>query len=142
MEVLHLKLERIILIVIACLLLFGFTYRNGESPSRFEIAASIRNSGDGWKVVEDDRHAPLNIKKVVTEQTRIMIYYKNNTKRIHSFIVTPDETMTASGYRVGVSALNGVASIYIYDKDGNLINPHHYVTDRGNIWVYGVFTLY
>lgn len=133
------KLERIILLLLVILLLVGFTY--GGHSSRYEVAASIKNYGDGWKVVEDDRHAPLNIEKVVTEQTRILIYYKNFTKKIHSFIVTPDETMTASGYRVGVSAATGVATIYIYDKDGNPIDPHDYVSDKGNIWVYGVFSL-
>ncbi|MCV9884505.1 hypothetical protein [Metabacillus halosaccharovorans] len=49
--------------------------------------------------------------------------------------------MIASGYRVGVSTANGVASIYIYDKDGNPINPHDYISEKGNIWVYGVFSL-
>lgn len=133
------KLERIILLLLVILLLVGFTY--GGHSSRYEIAASIKNYGDGWKVVEDDRHAPLNIEKVVTEQTRVLIYYKSCTEKIHSFIVTPDETMIAGGYRVGVSAANGVASIYIYDKEGNPINPHDYVSEKGNIWVYGVFSL-
>ena len=134
------KLERIILVSLVILTLVGFTY--GGHSSRYEVAASIKNyDGDGWKVVEDDRHAPLNIEKVVTEQTRILIYYKNCTEKIHSFIVTPDETMTASGYRVGVSASTGVATIYIYDKDGNPVDPQNYVSDKGNIWVYGVFSL-
>jgi hypothetical protein len=102
------------------------------------IGGTIRNAGDGWHLLDNNGHNPLNITGVNTTDEAVVIFYDTYEKVI-SFSVTPDETMTSEGFTVGASVGFDRAVISIYDKDHQLINPMDYINGSGNIWISGMF---
>lgn len=72
------------------------------------VAGVIRNSGDGWKYINDAGHEPLNLDTVsVDEYGRIVIGYTFTAKKVLSLVVCPDETFAnlyAAGGSVGLSS--------------------------------------
>jgi len=136
-KIIIISIISLILISITMLLLNRIYLKKLESEYCF-IGGTIRNSGDGWYLLDNDGHEPLNILKVETTDKNIIIYYTGYSKVI-SFSVTPDETMGAEGYTVGASVGLDHTIINVYDKDHNLINPYDYINGGGNIWISGMF---
>lgn len=104
------------------------------------VAGVIRNSGNGWALLNDDGHEPIGITGVSQDDQKIIITYAPQSKVI-ALTVTVDETMAAEGYSVGASVGLDTTRIYIYDKDNNAVNPKDYVNKLGNIWIEGYFKM-
>jgi hypothetical protein len=102
------------------------------------IGGVIRNSGDGWKLINDKEHEPLNMTSVETTDTSIIVHYKG-AKEVISLNVTPDETMASEWYTMGASVGLDFSIISVYDKNLNLVNPKKYISSSGNIWINGIF---
>lgn len=130
----------LIIILIFTLLTSSIVYANDTSQTQIQIAGTIRNNGAGWYVLTTDSHMPLNITNVKTDEDKIIIYHNVDAKKVITFAVTTDETMSAEGYTVGVSGGLDYSYIYVYDKNHNRINPNNYINGRGNIWIYGIVT--
>lgn len=102
------------------------------------IAGVIRNSGQGWDLVQDRGHETLGIKSVSEDDEKISIFYDDKSK-VNALSATIDETMASEGYTVGASVGLNITYLYIYDKDQNLVTPSDYLNDKGNIWIQGIF---
>lgn len=102
------------------------------------IGGVIRNNGEGWHLIEDETHAPIEINDISQSSEAITVYY-DTTEKINTMAITLDETMTAEGYKTGASVGVDRTIIFIYDKDGNLVNPKDYNSETGNIWIQGIF---
>lgn len=120
------------------LVIFPFIDKTESDTNLQTLAGTIRNSGTGWKIINDKGHYPINIIKVETKSDRIVIYHDVNAKQVATITVTPDETMTAGGYRVGVSGGLDYSYIFIYNKEDKLVNPTTYTNSLGNIWIHGL----
>lgn len=127
----------ITLIIIACVFLFFSNNQGNSESSVSEVAGAIRNTGSGWKPIANKTHYPINISKVETSNDRITVYHNVSASQVITMIVTPDETMSSEGYRVGVSGGLDYSYILIFDKDNKLVNPNKYINSSGNIWIYG-----
>lgn len=123
-----------ILVVVGC----SSIASTKASDSRYEIAGTIRNTGTKWDTIDNDAHQSMNITGVRMLSNAIQIDHKVGAKKVITFIVTPDETMAQAGYRVGVSAGLDYSYIYIYDKNGQVVDPKTYVNESANIWIYGI----
>lgn len=127
-------------VMIVCLLLTSYLIyeiKNIENPNTTtELAGVIRNTGSGWSTIEDAGHASIGISNVSSNEEGIVITYKKPVSKIHTFIVTPDETMSKDGMQVGVSAGLDKAYIFIFDRNGNPVNPLEYKESASNIWIY------
>ena len=102
------------------------------------VAGVIRNSGDGWSLIQDNDHETIGIKEVSQDNEKIIVKYDEQTK-VNATTVTVDETMASEGYTVGASVGKSETWILIFDKEGKRINPSDYNNDIGNIWIQGVF---
>lgn len=127
----------LISIVVIIITFFELTFQTKAYDSTFEIGGTIRNVDKGWNLISDSAHSPIGITSVETTNTRIKINHKDNAQKVVTFIVTPDESMTSEGYKVGISGGLDYSYIYIYDSNNNLINPYSYKNKFGNIWISG-----
>lgn len=102
------------------------------------IAGVIRNSGEGWGLVQDQGHETLGIESVSEDDEKISIFYSDKSK-VNALSATVDETMASEGYTVGASVGLNVTHLTIYDKEQNVVDPSEYSNDKGNIWIQGIF---
>ena len=99
---------------------------------------------NGWFVINDENHKPINIAKVEIVKNFIRIYYTFNASTIHTFIATPDETLAANGVFLGARVTKSFATIAVSKLDnGNvrLVDASTIRSDSGNIWFHGVFSV-
>jgi hypothetical protein len=115
-----------------------------EDEIRHEVAGIIRRvEPNSWYVINDTSHSSLGISNIAEDNEKIVIYYDFNATKIHTFSVTPDETFSAMGYICGASVGLDRAYIYISKMDSGQIVPVDPTTindNRGNFWIYGLFT--
>jgi hypothetical protein len=110
------------------------------------VAGTIRRiDGNGWFVLNDKNHTPINIAKIEIVGSNILIHYSFTASTIHSFIVTPDETLAASGFFLGAAVHRDYAAITLsqVNKNGSaeLIHPSAIRSKFGNIWIHGLFSV-
>ena len=78
------------------------------------IAGVIRNSGTGWRLIDDANHEPMNIDSVsVDSANNIVINYGFTASKVLSLVVTPDDTF-AQKYTCGASVGLSTATISVY----------------------------
>lgn len=78
------------------------------------IAGVIRNSGTGWRLIDDANHQPINIDSVsVDSANNIVINYGFTASKVLSLVVTPDDTF-AKSYTCGASVGLSTATIALY----------------------------
>lgn len=107
------------------------------------LAGVIRNEGDGWKLIQDATHRPINIDSVETISDSsggsIRINYQSFAPNmVGSVIAAPDETFAGAGFTFGTSVAPGYTDIKIGAPD----QQSDYVYYDGTKWVSqkGVFT--
>ena len=125
--------------------LFNFSKIFQPSGGKIEVAGTIRSVNDrGWFVINDDAHTPINIDHVTVRKGVILINFAFNASKIHTFVVTPDETFAMSGYFVGASVVHNHAAIIISKEVNGSVVPVDaslIKSKLGNFWVYGLFTV-
>jgi hypothetical protein len=110
------------------------------------VAGTIRRMDEnGWFVLDDKNHTPINIAKIEIVGSNILIHYTFTASTIHSFIVTPDETLAASGFFLGAAVHRDYAAITLsqVNKNGSaeLVHPSAIRSKFGNIWIHGLFSV-
>lgn len=129
------------IVLLTTTILLGGNYMYTDNNKVYKtVSGTIRNSGNGWEVLSDSAHTPINVKSVVIENGVIKINYTFTAKAVGSLIVTPDETFMKEGYKAGSSV--GLTYSYIYiGKEGttSFVDPNTLVSARGNFWFQGVF---
>lgn len=102
----------------------------------FELGGAIRNVGDGWSIIRDKSHQPLNLYTIEEHSDRLELIYSLNASKVITFIVTPDETYSNKQIDVGASV--GLKSAVIkFSKNGEFISPKDLTEEWGNFWIYG-----
>lgn len=72
----------------------------------------IRPTANGWAMLNDASHSPLNVQSVEIDSGRLKINHNvTGTNKVYSFSISPDETFTKYGIRAGASV--GITSSYI-----------------------------
>jgi hypothetical protein len=107
-----------------------------------EVAAVLRNDGDGWYAIDDDTHSPLNVRSVETTDGAIAVVFSFKAGHIQTFIATPDEALARSSYFIGSSVGVDRANIGLANG-GRTLNPKGSSTAQhpwSNIWIYGRFS--
>ncbi|OMD92714.1 hypothetical protein [Paenibacillus odorifer] len=91
----------------------GQTARLSVGKKGIMYAATIRNDGTGWSYIEDAVHHNINFSSISTDDVNknIVVNYSERAKIIGSLVVTPDETLAASGLTCGASVGDTVALI-------------------------------
>jgi hypothetical protein len=110
-----------------------------------EVAAVLRNDGDGWHAIEDDGHAPINVRAVESDDRAITVHFAFTAQRIHTFIVSTDETLALAGFLGGASVAMTDATIWVAQlgPSGFVRMPpadiHTKRFPQSNLWIYGRF---
>lgn len=111
-----------------------------------ELAAVIRNDGDGWYAIHDETHVPINVRAVVTTSQSVRVVYSFKATVVHTFSVSPDETLALAGISGGASVGLEDAEISIarLGKSGferaNAIEISTIRYWQSNFWISGRFT--
>ncbi len=109
------------------------------------VAGVIRNTGDGWHLIENNTHCSLNCDGVFVNNgtNAISIDYSSiKAQKVISFVVSPDETFSLEGYSCGASVGLEHANVFVHksiDGVSSEINPQDIISDKGNFWFIGVF---
>ena len=116
------------------------------ADKKVEVAGTIKRINEnGWFVLHDEMHTPVNIARIKVENGNILLHYTFTASAIHSFIATPDETLAANGYFVGANVHRDYAVITLSRVNNNgivgLVDPSTISSQFGNIWIHGLFSV-
>jgi len=110
------------------------------------VAGVIRNDGDGWAVIDDQTHTPINIAFVESDARGIVVGFSFDASDIHTFIVGSDEALSLAGVFSGASVNTDRARISI-SRDSVIgavrTSPLWIDSARfpfSNFWIYGLFS--
>lgn len=114
----------------------------GGTFSSFIVAGTLRSTGgspNSWEVLDDGVHVPTGgLAFVSVTSTQINISF-DEAAQIHTFVVTPDETLGGLGWSAGASVGLSTAVIKI-GLNGALINPTTVSSTSANLWIYGLLS--
>lgn len=117
------------------------TPTTGSAADR-TVAAALRNTGTGWAAIADRDHAPIGVASVSNDGKSIRVKFTFTAKKIHSFIVSADETYaTTTPLVCGASV--GMAEAFIQCSRGGSagpVNPNDLTLPNGNLWIKGTFS--
>ena len=109
------------------------------------VSGVLRNSGEGWQLIEDRSHSSLNCNSVYSVDSAGFItvdYSGINAKSVISFIAVPDESFAKDGYSCGASVGLEYSNIYLYrniDGINEEVEASELVSETGNFWFIGIF---
>jgi len=87
---------------------------SNEDEKKYKLVAGvIRNTVDGWRLIEDTVHTNMNIDSVSSDTSKITINFSFTAKKIISFIVAVDEDYAKKSYQTGASVGTNVAYIEV-----------------------------
>jgi hypothetical protein len=135
-----------LIIAILSIALSVMIYFQNKNPDKtIKVAGVIRSADEnGWYVINNDGHKPLNIAKVEVKNGLIVVNYTFKASAIHTFMVTPDETFARAGYFVGASVGLSAATISVSQVvDGKVaaVDASTIRSKLGNFWIYGLFEI-
>ena len=101
------------------------------------VAGVLRNTGAGWKLLEDEAHEALNLARVVDMGTYLRLDYGRSFLKVGALVVAPDETFAQEGVRAGASVGLMYSNIWMYRADGQMVVPAGLTSRTGNWFVHG-----
>lgn len=118
----------------ASLALAGRFVTTGTVP----LAGVLRPGADGWVLLNDSGHKPINLARAEDMGDYLRIHYTGTFSKVGAVVISPDEQMAMLGYRAGVSAGKAYANAYMFNGMGALIRPADMPADPSrNWWVTG-----
>ena len=87
-----------------------------DLQSLIPFACIIRPTSEGWTILNDTDHQPLNVDSVAIVNNRLTLYHDNNASKVITFEITPDETFTRYGISCGASVGLDDTRIDIYQN--------------------------
>jgi hypothetical protein len=108
----------------------------------FQVHGSIyRIDASNWGMMNDAGHASIGIDRVTFNSTQVRVIYTKVATKIHSVQVTPDETFSAAGVRLGASVGTTYTAIQFYMGSSNVpIDPATLSAAGANVWFTGFFS--
>ncbi|MFJ9113030.1 hypothetical protein [Streptomyces sp. NPDC102283] len=106
------------------------------------LSAVIRNTGDGWGLINDASHQPSGITSVETQSDRLILQHGVGAAKVSSLQVTPDEWWAARGLRCGASVGLTSTSVFLYRDPSDRISDEVYYSTTTSTWTSaaGVFS--
>ena len=105
------------------------------------ISGVIRNSGDGWDLIDDEGHNSINITSVIQDEDNknIAVVYPSAIK-VGNFNVSPDETLSRMNIRCGASVSLNKASIKCFTDFTGYFNGNGLIVSQKGTWFDGTYT--
>ncbi|WP_329390298.1 hypothetical protein [Streptomyces sp. NBC_01716] len=111
------------------------------------ISCVLRNTGDGWHILNDAGHSPSGVTKVTQRSAYLELTHATTALKVSSWQVTPDETFAARGVHVGASVGLASTRLFLYTKqpangaEATPANPANVVVPGSNFWVTALMEL-
>lgn len=102
------------------------------------IACAIRNSGNGWFIINDGAHEPIGVQALSQGATSLTLTHDFTAAKVNTLVVTPDETYAQAGIVAGAS-VGLQQSVIKFGQNGTPLNPNQVADAMGNFWIFGVF---
>ena len=82
----------------------GFDYiHNADTQKIIPIACAIRPTANGWIIINDKGHNPINVTGIEISGNDLKIYHTAEATKVGALCITPDETMVKYGISAGAS---------------------------------------
>lgn len=134
------KLTALIIVAILGLGLAPANTSTNTATNSPELSGTIRHSTSGWYVINDAGHQPTGFGTIETLPDRVRIWYAAPVLKVGSVQVTPDESFTAAGVRVGASVGLERMDVFFYMGTSQTpVNPALLTRANANVWVTGWF---
>ena len=79
------------------------------------FACIIRPTSNGWIILNDTDHEPLNVQNIeVDVQGRLVLTHNNNASKIYGFSISSDETFAKYNINAGASVGQNISLISIF----------------------------
>lgn len=107
----------------------------------YVISGVIRNSGNGWELIDDEGHNNINITSVSQDESNktISVVYPSALK-VGNFNVSTDETLARMNIRCGASVSLNKASIKCYTDFTGYFNGSGLIVSQKGTWFDGTYT--
>jgi hypothetical protein len=113
------------------------TFTSNEGDTYMKITAALRNSGDGWHVIDDGGHEPLGITIGAVTSTTLEILFPN-ALQVCDVVCGADEGFAKPPYKATFGASVGLNRAIIQGTvSGVIFNPQTWSSASANIWVSG-----
>ena len=134
----------LVAVTLILILIFGCNQEAFTREEKIEVAGAFGPADtQGWSLINDDLHGPVNISRLEIKKGRIVVYFTFTASRIHTFMVTPDEAFSKAGISVGASVKKDRAEIYLtmlVDGRAVRIDPSEVKGRNAVFWFYGMFS--
>jgi hypothetical protein len=113
------------------------TFTSNEGDTYMKLSAALRNSGDGWHVIDDSGHEPLGITIGNVTSTTLEVLFPQAVQ-VCDFVCGPDEGFAKPPYKATFGASVGLYRAIIQGTvSGAQFNPQTWANPSANIWVTG-----
>lgn len=111
------------------------------APTQDLVSGTIRwVDASTWTVLNDAGHADDGLDWASPLSDRVRVYYDQCHATVGSLQVTPDESFTSAGVRVGASVGLCYADVYFYmGTSATPVNPALLSKAGANVWITGLF---
>lgn len=80
-------------------------------------------TGGDWFILNNATHESENCTNIITYSDHIQVNLNNEYDQVIVGYCVPDEVFAREGITPGVQMALGYFSVYLYDRDGNLVDP-------------------
>lgn len=105
------------------------------------FACIIRPTSNGWIILNDENHEPLNVQGIEiageSENQYLLLHHNNGASKIYGFNITSDETFAKYGIRAGASVGLDSSKIFLYMS---IVANAYFRVNEGQIVLQNVFS--
>lgn len=113
------------------------TFTSDQGDVYMKLSAALRNSGDGWHVIDDTGHDPLDITIGAVTSTTLEVLFPT-VAQVCDLLVGPDETFAKPPYKATFGASVGLYRAIIQGTvSGAQFNPLTWSHTSANLWLSG-----
>ena len=89
---------------------------NAKTNNHKFLYGIIRPTSEGWTILEDTQHTPVNLDSVSITDGNLIIHHSHDFTKVNSFQITPDETFAKYGITAGASVGLNSSRIEIFQN--------------------------
>jgi hypothetical protein len=126
-----------VLLLILLLAFFQVIPNVGAIGSRLEAGCIIRPDATGnWYILNNAYHEPKGCNGISQNSTSISVTFSPSFAQVVTGFATPDEGLLGGGLHSGLSLGLNVFVVYLFDANGNIIDPSSVTIGGSNVWLW------
>lgn len=107
----------------------------------FTYGGAVRPDPNGkWYILNNATHEPLGLASVTQTSEKVQVHLNNCYDEVSTAYAVADEGFASQKLRPGLMMGLCEFTFWIYDNDGNIVDPSTTYKSGNNIWVYSIGT--